>query len=291
MDPREEKKQVDFKVSLLKQEISKMEGNSAVLNNERTSLEKYQKQLCSALASIEAANKTGLYRSDDEITASIDKVTAEGLKVSSLKQEILASRSSLVEKIQETEFLNSQKALLKKHEEISEEKLDFLAVAEKVHETLRVRLARVLRMKELAKKASLDSIEAIIEEINLFAEYWVRTMFGGTVKAYLKTTKELKTKKTSVGQISLYIEENGTVIDKKEELSGGQQSRLCLAFQLALSDMYDSPILMLDEAFKGLDENTMAICLAAVKQISERKLVLVSEHFADEDIFDQTVEI
>jgi DNA repair exonuclease SbcCD ATPase subunit len=288
-DPREEKSEVSSKAAALRKEISKMEGNMAVLEKDKTSLEKAQKQLDLAINSV--SSMTGVYLTDEEINSSIDDITAKGQSISALKQEAETAKSKVQEKIQETEFLASQKELLKRHEEISEEKRDFLAVAEKVHETLRVRLARVLRIKELAKKASLDSIEAIVEEINLFADYWVRTMFGGTVKAYLKTSKELKTKKTTVGQISLYIEENGTVIDKKEELSGGQQSRLCLAFQLALSDMYDSPILMLDEAFKGLDENTMATCLAAVKQISERKLVLVSEHFANDEIFDQTVEL
>jgi len=152
-------------------------------------------------------------------------------------------------------------------------------------------LSGLNRLMELTNKAALDAIDATIEEINLRAEYWINIMFDSSLSVKLQTSKELKSKKATVDKINLLILEEAMKIDKKEELSGGQQSRLCLAFQLALSDMYDSPLLMLDEAFKGVDADTMKICFKAIREISKRKLVLVIEHFAAPHYFDRIVEV
>lgn len=286
-DPSNEKHEVERKMSDLKASVSLAESALSVLDNKKVELSRVTSSIDAASHTLSGEN----YVTDEEINLAIDEVTASGTEMARFQSNLKTEFSNVQEKISECEHVESQKVLLEQHRRIDVEKSDALLNCKLSHDAMQARLAKVLRLKELAKKASLDSIEAIVEEINLFAEYWVRTMFGGSMKAYLKTSKELKTKKTAVSQISLHIEENGVAIDKKEELSGGQQSRLCLAFQLALSDMYDSPILMLDEAFKGLDANTMATCLAAVKQISERKLVLVSEHFAEDELFDQTIEV
>jgi len=146
---------------------------------------------------------------------------------------------------------------------------------------------------EVWQKSMLESLESIIDEINFRATYWLDLLLDGRVKAELKTTRKLKSKDKEISAINLELTCDGQVLEtlNEDDLSGGQFSRLVLAFQLALSDMYNSPILMLDESLQGCDLATQEICISAIKEISDRKLVLMIEHHTQDYYFDEVVYI
>ena len=75
------------------------------------------------------------------------------------------------------------------------------------------------------------------------------------------------------------------------DMSGGEQSRLVLAYQLALSSLYKSPILLLDEPFKGLDVDAQDACLDALKHYSLDKLVIIADHVTQTSIYDSVIHI
>jgi len=146
---------------------------------------------------------------------------------------------------------------------------------------------------EIWQKSMLESLEGIIDEINFRATYWLDILLDGRVKAQLKTSRKLKSKDKEISTINLELICDGQVLDtlSEDDLSGGQFSRLVLAFQLALSDMYNSPILMLDESLQGCDIATQEICIDAIKEISDRKLVLMIEHYTQDHYFDEVLYI
>ena len=72
-----------------------------------------------------------------------------------------------------------------------------------------------------------------------------------------------------------------------KELSGGMQRRVALARALA----YDADILLLDEAFKGLDEETCKNAIDVVLEYSKDKLVVISAHMLDRALFGKYTEI
>lgn len=186
-------------------------------------------------------------------------------------------------------YRRNQVNIIKLEQNISEVE-SALAAQETKAKTIGTRCAKLKRFLELIQKAALSALEARIEEINVRAEHWLDVLFSGTLQATIETEKEAKNGNVS-HKIHLAIHENGTKVEKKEELSGGQQSRLALAFQLALSDMYRSPVLLLDESLRGCDAETSKICLEAIRQISERKLVLMVEHHIPDSQFDKVVSI
>lgn len=154
------------------------------------------------------------------------------------------------------------------------------------------RHADAQRLQALWTKASLDVVESTIQEINLRASYWLEVLLEGKVSAELKTTKKVKSTKETVDSINLEILYKGQLLERvQEELSGGQYSRVMLAFQLALSDIYNSPILMLDEAARGCDLETIEIMLDALKTVSARKLVIILEHNVPSYHFDHEVKL
>ena len=148
-------------------------------------------------------------------------------------------------------------------------------------------------INDIWQKSMLESLESIIDEINFRATYWLDLLLDGRVKAELKTTRKLKSKDKEISAINLELTCDGQVLDtlNEDDLSGGQFSRLVLAFQLALSDMYNSPILMLDESLQGCDIATQEICISSIKEISDRKLVLMIEHHTQDYFFDEVIYI
>jgi len=65
------------------------------------------------------------------------------------------------------------------------------------------------------------------------------------------------------------------------QLSGGMQRRVALARALA----YDADILLLDEAFKGLDEKTCQNAIDLVLEYAQNKLVILAAHMIDKKMF------
>ena len=158
--------------------------------------------------------------------------------------------------------------------------------------TLKDEVQKASQLMDIATKAGLQSISSTLDEINTRAKYWIDNLFDGEVSATLVPFKKLKSKDETVDKISLEVYFNGTKLsDYNDDLSGGQRTRLRAAFNLAMCDLYNSPILILDEAFSGVDINTIMDCLAAIHPISQRKLVLVIEHGASGYEYDKVINI
>jgi len=158
-------------------------------------------------------------------------------------------------------------------------------------ESKQAEIAASKRLKEKRDYAASASIEAKTEEINDFASKHVDSLFSedGTyfkINSFSKTTKGEER-----STFSLDIFHKGCKVKKLKELSGGERSRAILAFQLGLSDIYDSPILMIDEGFKGLGVSDRAKCMEVISEVASRKLVIVVEHNIEDSSFDEVIEL
>ena len=74
-------------------------------------------------------------------------------------------------------------------------------------------------------------------------------------------------------------------------LSGGEMSRVILAFTLALSEMQNSKFVMLDESTASLDQELTASVIEGIKEHFSDKLVLVIAHQVVQGSFDKVVKI
>lgn len=152
-----------------------------------------------------------------------------------------------------------------------------------------------LTAAELFKQKVLESesiaIHNVIDSINMFASTYLGLFFpDDPITVTLLPFKESKNKKSEKPQINLQI------IYKNEEcditsLSGGEMSRLVLAFTLALGEMFNTPALLLDECTASLDQINTQNVFESIKNNFKSRLVLAVAHQVVEGSYDHVINL
>jgi translation initiation factor RLI1 len=77
------------------------------------------------------------------------------------------------------------------------------------------------------------------------------------------------------------------------DLSGGEKSRVSIAFSCALAELKSSKLVMLDESLAGLDVQNMVGCIEFLKEWSKQTKIpiLVVAHDAATGLFDKTINL
>jgi ABC-type transport system involved in cytochrome bd biosynthesis fused ATPase/permease subunit len=91
-------------------------------------------------------------------------------------------------------------------------------------------------------------------------------------------------------QINLDIDYRGIEHDLSM-LSGGEMSRVILAFTLALAEIQDSPLILLDECTSSLDHELTSSVIDGLKENFGEKLVLLIAHQVVQGSFDKVVNL
>ena len=146
-----------------------------------------------------------------------------------------------------------------------------------------------LKLREKILESESLSIVNIINSINTHAQIYLDDFFNDTpISVTLKSFKE--TKKSIKSQINVEIEFKGMeyTIDM---LSGGELARVVLAFTLALGEMFNNPIIILDECTSNLDEENTNNIIMSLKTHLKNKLVLMIAHQAETGNYDSVISL
>jgi DNA repair exonuclease SbcCD ATPase subunit len=146
-----------------------------------------------------------------------------------------------------------------------------------------------LIFKEKILEAESIAIHNIIENINFHSQTYLDYFFPeNTIIVRLLAFKE--TKKNTKPQINLEINYKGNDCELNS-LSGGELARVTLAFTLTLNEIFNSPILILDESTASLDQELTNIVFNSIKDNFKNKIILVVAHQVVEGIFDQIINL
>jgi DNA repair exonuclease SbcCD ATPase subunit len=107
-----------------------------------------------------------------------------------------------------------------------------------------------------------------------------------SITVTLKTFKQVKNNSKPQINVEIYYKNSECDIS---ELSKGEYSRVNLAFTLALNEMFNCPLLMLDEITAGLDAESTETVFDSIKSTYTGKIVLVVQHQVTAGIFDKTI--
>ena len=91
-------------------------------------------------------------------------------------------------------------------------------------------------------------------------------------------------------QINLQIEYKGMEADLTS-LSGGETTRVILAFTLALGEMFNTPIMLLDECTASLDQELTSEVMEGIRENFNGKLVLIIAHQVTKGSYDKVIEL
>lgn len=146
-----------------------------------------------------------------------------------------------------------------------------------------------LLLKEKILEAESIALANIIDSINTHAQIYLDSFFiDNPIVVRLLPFKE--TKKSSKPQINIEILYKEMECDLNM-LSGGELSRVILAFTLALGEMFNTPILMLDESTASLDQDATTVVFDSIKENFKGKIVLIIAHQVIQGVFDKIIKL
>lgn len=203
------------------------------------------------------------------------------------------------EEIQETENKKIEHKqnleLIEKYKNYMNEKDKYETLENKIKEYEsqeildRKRYSASTLLKEKILEAESIAMINIIESINTHSQIYLDSFFpDDPIVVRLLPFKE--SKKNTKPQINIEIDYRGMECDFSM-ISGGQLSRIILAFTLALGEMFNTPMLLLDECTSSLGQDMTTTVFNGIKEHFTGKLVIIVAHQVVTGIFDKIINL
>jgi DNA repair exonuclease SbcCD ATPase subunit len=147
-----------------------------------------------------------------------------------------------------------------------------------------------LKFKNLILSCEAAIMSDIINNINLSAKTYLDIIFPeDPINVSLTSFKENK-KGVITPSINIEIEYKGMECELNM-LSGGELSRIILAYTLALTELFNSPLILLDESTASLDQESTNIVFDAIKEHCNTKTVIIIAHQVIQGGFENVISL
>lgn len=151
--------------------------------------------------------------------------------------------------------------------------------------------AAATMLKDKILEAESTSMINIIESINTHAHLYLEYFFpDNPIIVRLKPFRETKKGTEAKPQISIDIEYKGMECDLNT-LSGGELSRVILAYTLALAEIFNAPLLLLDECTASLDQELTSVVFEAIREHFNGKMTVIIAHQVITGTFDKIIKL
>lgn len=151
-------------------------------------------------------------------------------------------------------------------------------------------LADLYSLKQIAFDLECNHLQTTVDSINESMNEILQDIFDKPIKVILKLYKKNKTNDKVKANVNLNIQYDGNDYDNMNKLSGGEKDRVSFALTLALSRINGSPILLLDETLRSLNESYRTLCIDVMKKfLISHKTVLCINHEDIEGNYDNVI--
>ena len=176
------------------------------------------------------------------------------------------------------------------------------------------KLKSIYRIKDIIMKAETLAINHIINQINETVARYLDIFFpdntitvllhcpdtdepNPTTKQTTDSTESKKISKTTKKpspkektQITMSVDYKDMEADISI-LSGGELQRIVIAYNLALSELFNLPLILLDECTSNLDQELTEIVVKGIHHNCKDKMIIMIAHQVVSGIFDKVVSI
>lgn len=150
-------------------------------------------------------------------------------------------------------------------------------------------LSTSMRFREKIVEAETIALTNLVYTINTNIQLYLDDFFEkDPLHASISCFKLVKNNKKP--QINIVIQHKGNQVEL-QSLSGGERDRVILAFALTLSDLSNSPLLLLDECVSSLDQENADTVFSSIKTQCNNKLVIVVAHQIVTGMFDEIIRL
>jgi len=145
------------------------------------------------------------------------------------------------------------------------------------------------KFRDAIVTAEMLTISALIEEINTHLANYLNVFFpDNPITIDLRLFKANEKTKVVRNQVNIQVGYRGSITDLTS-LSGGEMDRVHIAFTLALAEIFNVPLLMIDETLSSLDREA---CESIVEHINkEGKCIMIIAHQISHGLFDHVFEV
>lgn len=282
-----QKEKVEFlskKTKKLKLDLTEVELYNKIITEEKNREIKLQNE----------KNKKEIEKEINKVKNNISSLFNNQLNI----QDVITDKKEKEDLLKRLQSLYSKKLKIKEkidnyfiYEKENNEYLNLKTKIEELtrqEEKLKLELSAIGNLKEILRESESICVQNIIESINAHAQEYLNTFFNDPISVRLEPFKE--TKKGIKSQINIEMEYKNIESDISM-LSGGELSRVNLAYTLALSEIFNSPIILLDECTSSLDQELTSIVFEGIKNSFSHKLIIVVAHQVVSGEFDRSIEL
>lgn len=145
-------------------------------------------------------------------------------------------------------------------------------------------------LKEEATKTECSLLNNLVNNLNESMDEICADLFDKSMNIELSPYTTTKSTKVTKQQFNFMISYGGGVFDHVNQISGGEGDRVSLALTLALNQLSQFPILILDETLSDLDQGIKNRTIEAIKTRINHTVLIVM-HEGVEGIYDHIIDV
>lgn len=155
---------------------------------------------------------------------------------------------------------------------------------------------RLVALKEFYRNVSLvhcKGLERTVMMINTALERVMMLILEKGIQVRLELFKTIKSNNRVKPVVNLSMQYNGTLVDRIDSLSKGEQKRVSMAFIIAINEITNNPLLMLDELTAYLDAESLEDSISILKErlSGHNKTIICASHRDTEGNYESVVRL